>query len=346
MNRRSLALWAAALASSMVSAAHAQQRHALSAARTFTRPTNWTQDAARWSTLRFSSDGTTLTVRHPQNDGATRVLEYNLNTGTTIADRAERVEMSSPDGRIRVRFTPTANNAQCRVDRVERQSGATRSLGILLEPCADSQRRPAPSFSDDGSRVLVVGPMTGSPQSSVLTVIDTTSAAVIARSSYEMTVGGGADPIAELTPRGDAIVWSHNRSGVELVRLGRDAVVFRAESSGALSPDLRWNVELPHCPFARDDCSSRAVLRAVAGRTRIQLAQGAPDSPSSATFSDDGSKLALFVGQRLSVWSVRAQGARKLAEVAATAVFGARFSPDGRSLAVVTAQGVVVYAGF
>jgi hypothetical protein len=186
--------------------------------------------------------------------------------------------------------------------------------------------------------------MTGSPQGSVLTVIDTNSAAVIARSSYEMSVGGGADPIAELTARGDGIVWSHNRSGIELLRLGRDAVIFRAETSGALSPDLRWNVELPHCPFARDDCARRAVLRAVSGRTRIQLGQGAPDAPSSATFSDDGSKLALFVGQRLSVWSVRTTGARKLGEVAATAVYGARFSPDARSLAVVTAQGVVVYS--
>ena len=64
---------------------------------------------------------------------------------------------------------------------------------------------------DDGTCVLVVGPMTGSPQDSVLTVIDTNSAAVIARSSYETSVVG-ADPIAELTARGDGIVWSHNSS--------------------------------------------------------------------------------------------------------------------------------------
>lgn len=345
-HRTKTALWFSTWLGALTLAApiaHAQ-RASLRVTRTFSRPSNWTQDSARWSTLRFSTDGATLTVRHPQHDGATRVLEYNLNTGVTTADRVERVELTSPDGRIRLRFSPTANNAQCRIDRVERQSGAVRSLGILLEPCADSQQRPAPSFSDDGARVLVAGPLSGSPGNGVLSVIDTQSAAVIARSSYEMTVGGGADPIVALAPRADALLWMHNRVGVELLRFGRDSVVYRSETEGVFSPDVRWHVELPHCPFARDACSRRATLRATGSRTRIQLGEGASDASSMATFSDDSTQLALYVGERLSVWSIRGARASKRVELSTSAVFGARFSPDGRSLAVVTAQGVSVYA--
>jgi hypothetical protein len=341
---RWFSLAAALCVSSAASTASAQARLALRAERTFARPARWTDDAARWASVRFNDDGSVVTVRTPANDGSVRVLEYATATGLASPERAERVENTSPDQRIRLRFTSTANDAQCRLDRVERSSGAARSLGVLLEPCATARARPAPSFSDDGSHVLVHGPLMGAPQETLLNVIDAQSAAVTWRSAYEMHVGGGADPLALITPRGDGVLWSHNRNGVELVRAPTDAVVYRGPSEGVLSPTLQWRVELPYCPFAGDQCERRAVLRAVGRRTRIQLAQGSPDDPASASFSADGSTLALFVARKLSVWSVTAAGARKRAELTVPAAFAMSFSADRARLAVVTPQGVVVYA--
>ncbi len=345
MKLRWITLCSASLCATVASStAAAQPRVALRAERVFARPPRWTDDAARWASVRFSDDGTVVMVRTPANDGSVRVLDFATATGLASPERAERVEHSSPDQRMRLRFTSAANNAQCRLDRVERSSGAARSLGVLLEPCSTAQARPAPSFSDDGSRVLVHGPLMGAPQETLLNVIDTQSAAVTLRSAYEMRVGGGADPLALITPRGDGVLWSHNRNGVELVRAPADTVVYRGPSEGVLSPTLQWRVELPHCPFAGDTCERRAVLRAVGRRTRIQLASGSPDDPSSAAFSADGSTLALFVARKLSVWSVTATGARKRAELTVPAAFAMSFSADRARLAVVTPQGVVVYA--
>ncbi len=345
MTPRRLALGAVTLFAALASStASAQSRVALRVERTLARPARWTDDAARWASVRFSDDGAAVTVRTAANDGSSRVLEYATATGLASAERAERVEHSAPDGRIRLRFSSTTNNTQCRVDRVERTSGAARSLGVLLEPCAAAQARTAPSFSDDGSRVLVLGPLMGAPQGTVLNIIDTQSAAVTWRSAYEMSVGGGADPLAVITPRGDGVLWSHNRSGVEVIRAPSNAVIYRGPSEGVLSPTLQWRVELPYCPFAGDQCSRRALLRSITRRTRIQLAQGAPDDPSSASFSADGSMLALFVDHKLSVWSVTATGARKRAELATPSAFAMAFSADRSRLAVVTAQGLVLYA--